>query len=224
MYDAMKNKPHNIDRDGFRINFKSYIHRAFKLLPYIDEPDILDIGCGSGIPTLELAQLTNGQIIGIDINQPELEKLNNKIMRLGLSDRIATINCSMTKMNFPYKSFDVIWAEGSITMIGFVEGLVECRRFLKSIGYLVVHDEISDIKNKIEQVSKCGYKLLNHFILTEEIWWKEYYSQLEKEINDYYLKENRKLQGGNLKIFQEIEMFKKNPQKFSSAYYIMQKT
>ncbi|GAH56296.1 unnamed protein product, partial [marine sediment metagenome] len=78
------------------------------MLPEINKPYILDIGCGSGVPTMELARLTNGQIVGADINQTLLDKLNRKIKEAGLSHRVKTVRCSISEMNFREESFDII--------------------------------------------------------------------------------------------------------------------
>ena len=56
-----------INADQLRLTFLKYTKKAFEMLPQINKPRILDIGCGSGVPTLELARLSNGEIIGIDI-------------------------------------------------------------------------------------------------------------------------------------------------------------
>ena len=58
-----------IDRDRFRAQLLKYTRRAYHMLPKLEKPRILDVGCGSGIPTLELAKLSEGEIMGIDINQ-----------------------------------------------------------------------------------------------------------------------------------------------------------
>ena len=68
-----------INEDQFRERLNRYTRKAFKMLPELEKPRILDIGCGSGVPTIELAKLSNGEIIGIDINQSLLDKLNKKI-------------------------------------------------------------------------------------------------------------------------------------------------
>jgi ubiquinone/menaquinone biosynthesis C-methylase UbiE len=68
-----------INRDQFRERLNKYTRKAFKMLPKLEKPRILDIGCGSGVPTIELAKLSEGEIIGIDVNQPFLDKLNIKI-------------------------------------------------------------------------------------------------------------------------------------------------
>jgi len=40
-----------------------FTRKAFHMLPRLDRPRILDIGCGQGEPTLELAKLSGGQVI-----------------------------------------------------------------------------------------------------------------------------------------------------------------
>ena len=68
-----------IDRDVLRQRLLKYTRKAFFLLPDLDRPRILDIGCGSGVPTIELARLTDGEIIGLDIDASLLDKLDQKI-------------------------------------------------------------------------------------------------------------------------------------------------
>ncbi|MCK4388191.1 MAG: class I SAM-dependent methyltransferase, partial [Dehalococcoidia bacterium] len=140
-----------VDKDSVRKGLIKYTRKAFHMVPELDRPCILDVGCGSGVPTIELARLSNGQIIGLDIQQNLLDILRRKIEEAGLSDRVKTLNCSMFDMDFPDESFDIIWAEGSISRIGFERGLKEWRRFLKPNGFLVVHDEIGNITEKLEQ-------------------------------------------------------------------------
>jgi len=65
-------------KDKCRKNLIKFTIRAFKTLPKIEAPDILDIGCGSGVPTLELVRLCNGNIIGLDIDINQLQKHRQK--------------------------------------------------------------------------------------------------------------------------------------------------
>ena len=128
-------------KDRIRKRLLIYTRKAFRILPQLDKPRILDIGCGSGVPTMELARLTGGEITGIDIDRAMLDRLRKKIEKAGLSDRVGTIKCSIPDMKFPDENFDLIWAEGSIYVIGFARGLREWKRFLKPGGYLAIHDE-----------------------------------------------------------------------------------
>ena len=61
-------------KDLVRERLNKYTRKAFRMLPKLDKPRILDIGCGSGIPTIEIARLSKGEIIGIDIHQPSLDR------------------------------------------------------------------------------------------------------------------------------------------------------
>lgn len=158
------------------------------MLPKLDKPKILDVGCGSGVTTMELARLTNGEIIGLDNNQGLLDMLAIKTENAGLSDRVKTVKCSMLNMDFLDESFDIIWSEGSIRFIGFKRGLMEWRRLIKPNGFLAIHDEIGDITEKLKQISSCGYDLHGYFTLDEDSWWVEYYSPLEKRISELRIK------------------------------------
>jgi ubiquinone/menaquinone biosynthesis C-methylase UbiE len=213
-------------KDHFRERLNKYTRRAFQTLPKIENPHILDIGCGSGVPTIELAKLSDGEIIGMDINQSFLDKLNKKIEEEGFSDRVKTVKCSLFEIDFPDESFDIIWAEGSIWIIGFEKGLKVWRRLLKPNGFLVVHEEIKTVSNELKKIPSYGYKLINHFSLPEDAHWTEYYRPLETQIKKLYMKYKNNSKA--LKILKkhqnEIDMVKRNPKEHSSAFYIMQKS
>jgi ubiquinone/menaquinone biosynthesis C-methylase UbiE len=213
------------DKDLIRKRLVKYTRRAFRMLPKLDKPHILDVGCGSGVPAMELARLSDGQIIGLDINQRLLDILATKIEKAGLSHRVKPLRCSMFDMDFPDESFDVIWAEGSISVIGFNRGLKEWRRFLKPDGFLVVHDEIGNTTEKLERVSSCGYDLLDYFTLLDDTWLTEYYAPLQKLVNK--LRTEHSDDPKLLEILdheqREIAMVKSNPGRYCSAFFIMKK-
>jgi ubiquinone/menaquinone biosynthesis C-methylase UbiE len=213
-------------KDHFREYFNKYTRKAFQMLPKLEKPRILDIGCGSGVPTIELAKLSDGEIIGVDINQSLLDELNRKIEEEGFSSRVKTVKCSLFDMDFPDESFDIIWAEGSIWIIGFEKGLKEWNRLLKPNGFLVVHDEIKTVSNKLKKIPSCGYKLIDYFSLPEDAWWTKYYKPLEIRIKELHMKyENNSDALKTLKKYQnEIDMVKRNPREHSSAFFVMQKS
>ena len=195
------------------------------MLPKLDEPRILDIGCGSGVPTMELARLGQGEVIGIDIDQPALDKLNRKIREAGFANRVQAVNRSILDMVFPDEGFDIIWSEGSIFVIGFERGIQEWRRLLKPNGFMAIHDEKGNVEKKLEQISKCGYKLLGYFILSEDTWWTEYFAPLEKLIaksQTSYPDDPHALEELN-QACRELEMFKNNPERNNSVYFVIQK-
>ena len=195
------------------------------MLPQMDRPRILDIGCGSGVSTLELARLSRGKVIGIDIDQPALDKFTKRIKEAGLTDRIQAINCSMFDMDFPDESFDIVWAEGSIYVIGFERGLREWKRLLKPGGSMVVHDEQGNVREKLEQISDCGYELLGYFTLSKETWWTEYFAPLEKLVNETRTKYpyDQSVLEETQQAQVELDMYNKYPERNSSVCFVMKK-
>ena len=211
-------------KDQIRNYFLRYTRQAFRILPQITKPNILDVGCGSGTPTIELAKLSDGKVTGIDIDQTLLDKLNERIREEGLTDRVFTKRCSLLDIDFPDETFDIIWAEGSIHIVGFEKGLIELSRLLRQDGFLVVHDGVKDISDKLMKTSEFGYTLIDHFMLPDDAWWIHYFEPLEQLI-----KEQRKKAENNesLRILAryqtEVDMYKMNPKENISAFYIFQK-
>jgi len=160
-----------------------YMRRAFGFLPKISDPLILDIGCGSGVPTIELAKISNGNVIGIDIDQVAIDRFQCNIEREGLMNKIEVFNQSLFDITFPKGTFDIIWSEGSIFVIGFEKGINYWSEYLKPGGFLVVHDDFKNMKKKIGIVAKSGKSLVNCFPLPKNAWWNEYYEPLKKRID-----------------------------------------
>jgi len=212
-------------KDRIRKRLLKYTRKAFRMLPQLDKPRILDIGCGSGVSTMELARWSDGEVVGLDIDQDMLDVLSGSVEKAGLADRVKVINLSLLDMEFPDESFDVIWSEGSIFVIGFKKGLQEWKRLLKPDGFMVVHDERGNVEEKLDLISSCGYELLGYFELDTETWWTEYFVPLEKLVF-----ETRKKYADSTEVFEalhgaqrELDMFKKNPERNSSVCFVMKR-
>jgi cyclopropane fatty-acyl-phospholipid synthase-like methyltransferase len=234
----------NLPREGPG-RFK-YTKKAFELIPNLKNPKILDIGCGPGDQTIHVAKLSDGEVIGIDNHQPYLDVLSEKIKKEKLENKIKAVNKSMLELDYELESFDIIWAEGSIFVIGFEKGLREWKKFIKANGFLAVHEmtwlkdnppkeiydyfqkvypDIITVDENIEIIKKCNYKLLGYFTLPEDAWWELYYHPLEKRLDELRIKykDDKEALEYLDSEQEEIDLFRKYYQWYGSVFYVMQK-
>jgi len=207
-----------------RARFLKFTRNAYQLLPKIVKPRVLDIGCGTGLPTIELAKLSEGEVIGLDIDKNALDLLNLELEKRKLLGQIKTINCSIYEFEFPDQSFNVIWEEGVIHLLDLNKVLTICYKLLKNKGCLVMFETIARINDKFKIFSELGFILINYFLLPEAFWWTEYYLPLKNFVKALHIKYKGSKQLEELKQYErEIDMVKKDPKKFDCGFYIMQK-
>jgi SAM-dependent methyltransferase len=215
----MINKYYEI-RDKCRIGLIRYLSDALKIIPALEKPVMMDIGCGTGVTTLWLAENFNGIITAIDSDIKPLKWLQEKVKVQNLEDRIITINKSFFDIKFADDGYDIILAEGFLNIVGFQKGFPKIIKLLGTSRFFVIHDEYKDQRSKCRLITKHNCKICDSFILDEHVWWNDYYKQLEEEI---YSPENKNLAGFFKSDMHEIESYRVNPTLFRSMYYIIQK-
>ncbi|SDH88175.1 L-2-amino-thiazoline-4-carboxylic acid hydrolase [Desulfosporosinus hippei] len=204
-------------KDDCRKNLIPYTLKAFSMIPAIDQPLILDMGCGTGVPSLALAEIYFGSIWAVDSDSESLEWLKQKVEVLNFSHRVKISQASLFDVHLPVGSFDIVLAEGLLNVVGFEKGLPVLVDFLKPGGHLIIHDELKDDPEKQRIFARHDLELLQAFELDENVWWQDYYAYLEKSIQ---LAKNASLFENERK---EIAEIKKYPEKFRSIYYVLQK-
>jgi ubiquinone/menaquinone biosynthesis C-methylase UbiE len=218
--------------------------KAFSYLAGLPSvPQIIDIGCGPGTQTLYLAELSKGIITAIDNHAPFLSYLKQKISNKGLSSRIFPILADINQLRFSPKSFDVIWAEGSIYIIGVEKALTQWKSFLRSNGYIAYteitwlkddipddlhsfwrtsYPAISSRSRNIEYIKNTGYQFVESFVLPESDWWNDYYNPITEKLP--ILKEKYKSDTEALNVLEneekEIALYRKYSSYYGYVFYI----
>jgi cyclopropane fatty-acyl-phospholipid synthase-like methyltransferase len=221
--------------------------KAFSLLRGIpSHPYILDIGCGRGMQTIELARISQGTVIALDNYQPFLDALMVQAQQARVAENIIPRCQSMLEMDFGENTFDIIWSEGALYFMGFANGLRKCRQLLKEQGYLAVteivylspdppvalqkffqyeYPDIGIVNNKIELIMSADLNLLSHFTLPKSSWMENFYAPMEKAIS--MLKEKYHNNEVALKVFensqQEINLYREYSDYFGYEFFVMQK-
>lgn len=103
---------------------------------------VLDIGCGSGGITLELARNYGAaHVVGIDIEAPVLEQAQRRATEQGLADRIEFVRVEPGPLPFGDAEFDVVFSKDSMIHIPDKETLfADIMRLLRPDGWLVASD------------------------------------------------------------------------------------
>jgi ubiquinone/menaquinone biosynthesis C-methylase UbiE len=224
---------------------------TLKALEFLNLPTdkylkVADIGCGSGGQTLTLAKNLNGQITAVDLFPEFLNELNEKSKKLGLTNKIVTLEKSMDDLPFNKGGFDLIWSEGAIYNIGFENGLKKWKDFLKVGGYLAVseitwitqsrpkeieefwkseYSEIDVASNKIKQLENNGYSLVGYFYLNQNSWIDSYYKPMEERFDSFLKRHDNSALArkviGDYKA--EVELYKEFKDYYSYGFYIARK-
>lgn len=84
---------------------------------------ILDLGCGNGAQTIQLAKQADCTILAVDNHQPFLDELRRHAEIEGVSDKIQTQLGDMCKLSLEQRYFDIIWSEAALYSMGFLNGL-----------------------------------------------------------------------------------------------------
>lgn len=207
-------------RDNCRRGLIGHLEEACSKIPEKDHVRMLDIGCGTGVPTCWLAEHYSGMITAIDIDREALDFLRGKIHDLHLDERVKVHHVSFSDYDCEPEAFDLILAEGFLNVIGFEDGFNRVVKILAKRGYFIIHDEFKDHASKIAWIGREGCRIIDTLCLDETVWWNDYYQKLESEIS-------RIKNPGLLQLFEndlkEIEYFHRDPSPFRSMYYIVEK-
>jgi len=169
-----------------------------------ERPRILDLGCGAGGQTLHLAELTSGSIVAIDTHEPSIGRLRARVAERELAARVEARVGDMADPDQPRESFDLIWSEGAFYNIGIARALRVSHSLLRLGGYLAFTDAVwrmadppaavkasfddyptmGTVADVLSTIQRSDFSLVGHFTLPDEAWWDDFYSPMERRIQE----------------------------------------
>ena len=166
-------------------------------------PAVLDIGCGPGAQTMDLADLLpDATITAVDLHEPFVAEARHRAEAQGVADRVRAEVGDMTHLPFPPSSFDLIWCEGAAYIMGVGDALRAWQPLLKPNGRLALTEAVwlradppeelrqfwqaypamLDVEGNRALVRRSGYRLLGDFVLPKEAWWDDYYRPMRRRL------------------------------------------
>jgi ubiquinone/menaquinone biosynthesis C-methylase UbiE len=222
--------------------------RALRLCAELPpQPEILDVGCGTGAQTVTLAKHTDGVITATDLMPNLLETLNARASALGLQDRVTTQAADMSALPFGEAAFDLIWSEGAVYLMGFDAGLAAWRPLLKPGGYLVVSeaswfradppDELAafwaegypamrSVEANAAAAAEAGWEVVGTFPLEDAGWTEGYYAPLRERLSEFRGRHEGDADAQEVAAMTEREMqlFADYAGWYGYAFYVLRRT
>ncbi|MCG7491044.1 MerR family transcriptional regulator [Vibrio sp. Of14-4] len=216
--------------------------KALNLISPESISQVLEIGFGKGLSTILLAENSRAHITAVDNEPMAIEHLHQRVQSLKLEERISPVCASMTELPFKEKSFDAIWAESCVYIMGMENALKQWKPLLKDQGMLMVSDlvwltdtpdedamkfwladypDISSIPERLKLFKQQGYEVIEHFSLDIEAW-KNYWLPLQQRIEG--LKPSMPNSQAIADIEKEISIYEQSAAKdFTYQFFVLRK-
>ncbi len=164
-------------------------------------PKMLDLGAGSGVATLLLAQTLGTQLQAVDFSETFIGHLE-KLMIANSFDGVkayAQDFSQLPELDFESGSYDLFWSEGAAYNLGFENALQTWRPLLKSGGLAVISEmswfvpnpnieaqqfwqdaypQMASEQGNIELAEQTGFECIATKRLPAKAWWDNYYNPL----------------------------------------------
>lgn len=212
--------------------------------PLPAEPRVLDIGCGPGMQTMDLAALLpRASIVAVDLHLGFVEETRRRADACGVAHRVEARRADMTALPFDDESFDLSWCEGAAYVMGLPAALAAWRRLLRPGGRLalteavwLVDDRPEDLRRFWEEgypaitdvpgcraiIEHAGYELRGDFVLPASAWW-EYYEPLRARMETLAVERRGDpvMEAVLDEHRREIAMYERHGTRYGYAFFVM---
>jgi serine/threonine-protein kinase HipA len=165
---------------------------------------VLDLGSGCGRQTLVLARELGVPITAVDGHAPYLAELEAEAGRQGLRPLIKTRCADFGQLDDAPGSYDLLWSEGAIYVLGWAKGLERWRPLLAPGGYMAAteatwlkdappaeavafwreaYPTMGTVASNTVIAREAGYQVLDTFALPSSAWLDEYYGPLRARMS-----------------------------------------
>ncbi len=213
--------------------------RALNIIELPKTPAILDVGCGPGRHTNLLAKKTGGFCVAVDIFERYLKMTQKRV------EGSAPTRASMSALPFAPNSFDLIWSEGAIYIMGFSQGIKAWKPLLRPKGHLVLteacwftdspppearefwdegYPAMQNIEANVKVLKDEGFEVLDLFPLPASDWWA-YYDQVQKSVDNLrnkYADDKEALAVLDIEQ-QEINLYRQYGDTYGYAFFVAQR-
>ncbi|MCP4898704.1 MAG: class I SAM-dependent methyltransferase [bacterium] len=205
-------------------------------------PRVLDLGCGPGAQTRDLADaMPDARIVAVDNHLPFLRCI-------GESDKavLRVLGGDMSLLPFRGEQFDLIWSEGAAYCIGIEAALEYWQTLLQPGGRLAFteatwlldrpgervqtfwnseYPAITTIEANLMRIADAGFENEGHFALDASAWWDDYYAPMQERLDELRVEyANDPVRLEVVKMHDaEIEIFKTDGDAYGYVFFIARK-
>jgi len=156
---------------GLDSRIRKFFHNPKKILqPYIREGmTALDVGCGPGVFTIEMAKMVgpSGRVIAADLQEGMLQILSNKIRGAEMEKIICLHKCEAERTGIT-NTVDFIFAFYMVHEVPHKQNfLKEMKTILKHGGHLLIvepnfHVSKKDFKEMVNSLLDLGFEVVDN--------------------------------------------------------------
>lgn len=203
---------------------------------------IADLGCGTGVASVLLAQHFRRPVLCVDIADAFLKTLSEKAEDAGVGHLLTPLCADMGTLDPQTYQFALLWSEGAAYNLTFEGALRAWRPLMVKNGIAVISElswfglerprevvdywgaaypEMADERVNRERAERHGFELVLSERLPTDAWWTNYYNPLLAQLDAHAASPSRMMRDVIAETRQEIELFRNYSDMFGYTFYIL---